>query len=255
MEAMNERTDDGHLLLEVTDFGPIISSKIDLRPLTVFVGPTNTGKSYLAILIYALHRVFGGVSTFALGRGFPGNFRPQLEHGDRRRYDAGVHDLIELASRIADRSDAPSEHSFALPNSTADALRLALDDMAVVLFYEIGRSFGIGEPRKLIRRTKKNASRTLRVVMRQRKPDGEDFTQQTLSLGQTGKFTTSVPKGIQIPADFSPGLRMARGSPNAMPCFRESNSDRRRRLIDEALLLAVRDKVLPSLVSPLHLPA
>lgn len=33
---------------------------MDLRPLTVFVGPNNTGKSYLATLIYALHNLFGG---------------------------------------------------------------------------------------------------------------------------------------------------------------------------------------------------
>ena len=46
--------------LEVSNFGPIVEAKIDLRPLTVFVGPSNTGKSYLAILIYALHRFFSG---------------------------------------------------------------------------------------------------------------------------------------------------------------------------------------------------
>ncbi len=44
--------------LKVKNFGPIIEAKIDLRPLTVFVGPSNTGKSYLAILIYALHKHF-----------------------------------------------------------------------------------------------------------------------------------------------------------------------------------------------------
>ncbi len=33
-----------------------------LRPLTVFVGPSDTGKSYLSILIYALHQVLGGSS-------------------------------------------------------------------------------------------------------------------------------------------------------------------------------------------------
>ena len=51
------------LELEVSDFGPIVNAKIDLRPLTVFVGPSNTGKSYLAILIYALHVYFTGRST------------------------------------------------------------------------------------------------------------------------------------------------------------------------------------------------
>ena len=51
------------LEIEVTDFGPIAKAKLDLRPLTVFVGPSNTGKSYLAMLIYALHRFFGGFAT------------------------------------------------------------------------------------------------------------------------------------------------------------------------------------------------
>lgn len=48
--------------IEVSDFGPIADARVDLRPLTVFIGPSNTGKSYLAILIYALHRFFSGAS-------------------------------------------------------------------------------------------------------------------------------------------------------------------------------------------------
>ena len=50
----------GDYRLDVTDFGPIVRANVDLRPLTVFIGPSNTGKSYLAILIYALHLGFGG---------------------------------------------------------------------------------------------------------------------------------------------------------------------------------------------------
>ena len=38
--------------ISVTNFGPIKSGSVDLRPLTVFVGPSNTGKTYFAILIY-----------------------------------------------------------------------------------------------------------------------------------------------------------------------------------------------------------
>ena len=49
------------LEIEVSDFGPISKARIDLRPLTVFVGPGNTGKSYLAIFIYALHKFFNNV--------------------------------------------------------------------------------------------------------------------------------------------------------------------------------------------------
>lgn len=51
---MPERT-----TLSVKDFGPIAEATIDLRPFTVFVGASNTGKSYLAILLYALHQFFG----------------------------------------------------------------------------------------------------------------------------------------------------------------------------------------------------
>ena len=43
--------------VEVKNFGPIEQGSIDLRPLTVFVGKSNTGKTYLATLIYALRGI------------------------------------------------------------------------------------------------------------------------------------------------------------------------------------------------------
>ena len=50
--------------IKVKNFGPIEKAEIDLRPLTVFVGESNTGKTYLAALIYALHQCFEGISKF-----------------------------------------------------------------------------------------------------------------------------------------------------------------------------------------------
>ena len=52
---------ENHLNLKVQNFGPIAEADIELRPMSVFVGPSNTGKSYLATLIYALHQFFGGL--------------------------------------------------------------------------------------------------------------------------------------------------------------------------------------------------
>ena len=46
--------------IKVQNFGPIEKAEIDLRPLTVFVGESNTGKTYFAALIYALHHTFEG---------------------------------------------------------------------------------------------------------------------------------------------------------------------------------------------------
>ena len=57
--------------ISVENFGPIAEARdIDLRPLTVFVGPSNTGKSYLAVLIYALFNSsqIGGFFHFPPGR-------------------------------------------------------------------------------------------------------------------------------------------------------------------------------------------
>ena len=51
---MKGQSDNGYLELEVSDFGPIVDARIDLRPLTVFIGSSNTEKSYLAILRYGL---------------------------------------------------------------------------------------------------------------------------------------------------------------------------------------------------------
>lgn len=51
--------------IAVRNFGPIAEATIDLRPLTVFVGPSNTGKTYFSTLVNALHRTFDGFSGFA----------------------------------------------------------------------------------------------------------------------------------------------------------------------------------------------
>jgi len=53
-----------NIQIAVENFGPIEKADVDLRPLTVFVGESNTGKTYLAALIYALHQTFVGSSRF-----------------------------------------------------------------------------------------------------------------------------------------------------------------------------------------------
>ena len=50
-----------NIQIAVENFGPIEKADVDLRPLTVFVGESNTGKTYLAALIYALQRAFEGI--------------------------------------------------------------------------------------------------------------------------------------------------------------------------------------------------
>ena len=59
--------------VDVENFGPIAKARVDVRPLTVFVGPSNTGKSYLAVLLYALHQCLGGAAA-----PYGGRFRQKL---------------------------------------------------------------------------------------------------------------------------------------------------------------------------------
>lgn len=45
--------------ITVQNFGPIAeASNIEVSPMTIFVGPSNTGKSYLAMLIYSIFKTF-----------------------------------------------------------------------------------------------------------------------------------------------------------------------------------------------------
>ena len=44
------------LTISVKNFGPIAEGSVDLKPLTIFVGPSNTGKSYMATAVYSVMR-------------------------------------------------------------------------------------------------------------------------------------------------------------------------------------------------------
>ena len=70
------KTDSLHgpnLILDVENFGPIAEAKnIEFKPMTVFVGPSNTGKTYLAMLLHSVLQAnpekYGGFEWFIGGR-------------------------------------------------------------------------------------------------------------------------------------------------------------------------------------------
>ena len=51
--------------LNVRNFGPIVSGSVEAAPLSCLIGASNTGKSYLSMLLYAFHRTLipSGYST------------------------------------------------------------------------------------------------------------------------------------------------------------------------------------------------
>ena len=52
---------DKNSKIEIKDFGPICKGEIELKPLTIFIGPNNSGKSYAAMLIHSLYRSYYGI--------------------------------------------------------------------------------------------------------------------------------------------------------------------------------------------------
>ncbi len=251
---MNKQTGNGLLELEVTDFGPIVEAKVDLRPLTVFVGPSNTGKSYLAILIYALHRVFGGDPRIrerglsSLGLPFRlGNEKLSLD-------EASADALLKVARSLGSDSELRDQNTVVLPHFAADAVRSMFDGFADVLSKEIGRCFGVSKPRALLR---KGQTRSSQIVIRRRVSDQGKFAEHRISLGREAEFKTMVPAEVPIPIIDGIHLRhLKRIYP--MRFLNEGEwavdvSDRD--YVARRTLSSVAAMVLPSLVGPLHLPA
>jgi predicted ATPase len=75
------------LTISVKNFGPIAEGSVDLKPLTIFVGPSNTGKSYMATAVHAVMREFAGYK-------YP--FR--LKYDEYDDYRAMYHSVVELLS-------------------------------------------------------------------------------------------------------------------------------------------------------------
>ena len=53
-KATKTRLPQLHLDMQLRNFGPIKKASIAIRPLTIFVGPSNTGKSYTAMLAHSI---------------------------------------------------------------------------------------------------------------------------------------------------------------------------------------------------------
>ena len=158
---MTATSDAKSLELTVTNFGPIAEAKIELRPMTVFVGPSNTGKSYMAGLVYALHRFFTRFSEeteYGSIRGRPtraGKSQmnlpqdPFLSDNDIEELHKWLDEVLRQLKTAKRRSDSLIE----LPESVADFMRPILSRVTRLsgdLDSEIARCFGIAKTSNLV---------------------------------------------------------------------------------------------------------
>ena len=126
-----------NLRLDVRGFGPLSSGHIELKPLTILIGPNNSGKSYLAQLVYVLSRVLSAraESVFSVLR------TPRLD---------GFMDLV-----LADQGFATipfSRASKSRQQQTIAALDEFLDDIADGVHNAVADYFGVDSVSHLLNR-------------------------------------------------------------------------------------------------------
>ena len=144
--------------INVQNFGPIEQAEIDLRPLTVFVGESNTGKTYLAALIYALYGSFTGFARF------PWSHRDVMDLHLMMRDSQFPKDeeITEILEKLR-TSELPFKFS-ALPQRIRSQLESSLKDPEIFSTH-LKRCFDLASVSDLIRFTD-NSCNPLRVSLK-----------------------------------------------------------------------------------------
>ncbi len=139
---------DAHI--NVRNFGPIEKADIDLRPLTVFVGESNTGKTYLAALIYALHQNFGGISQLPWAGFVASHLSFAYRFHSPRRQEEIEKEMLKALEKL-NTPGRPFKFSD-LPQQMSTRSESILTDQENFT-YELQRCFDLESASKLIRFT------------------------------------------------------------------------------------------------------
>ena len=244
--------------LEVSDFGPIVEAKLDLRPLTVFVGPSNTGKSYLAILIYALQRYFSDLAhPYGLHRSFRsfwGVSGPDFEMLPEECKTA----LVEMAEHQTSTGNTTPERSrIAIPAPVLDVIRSRFDEQGSEIGNEIGRAFGSTNTiSSLIRKGSRKAAEI--VFRRRHSKDLVPVEQRLVLRANRAEFSTAIPTGNQIQIDPTKNRVVARYLEQMALMLADDQQVRDRsfeRYVFSRLIQTLARVTVRHVVGPLQLPA
>ena len=177
-------SDEFNYRIAAEDFGPIANADIMLRPLTIFIGPSNTGKSYLATLLYALHR------SFVPWRD-PWHWDELRRLSESRPTASLREDLNNWALRES------GGFGIDLPARVAEYLQCRLEDASGQtsgLRHELCRCFGVDSPVELIRRSSGKTDAKLELTS-----SGSNSAQSiryTIKLAKSSQDLTGIISGI-----------------------------------------------------------
>ncbi len=258
---MSEAGEQRTIGLKVTNFGPIVEADIELRPLTVFVGPSNTGKSYLAILIYALHSLFAGYLDPSA----------RLWRGERNRKIAVESaDLLLQWAKTQPEDPYPDSPSNVgpLPPDVADLVREVIrssGDLGSALPTGLARCFGVG--RDIARLVRDGSGSGSRIVVRQRQAVGgraQSPIEYEFSMrggeSQSHEFTLSVPPEVDLQlSDTTSALALALFAVRSLGRFAELDTPEGTSWVSQVITLltesAIAHSAEPFSRSAYYLPA
>ena len=208
----------GEYRVDVENFGPISQASVALRPLTVFIGPSNTGKSYLSILLYALYQCFGSGIRFPYGHARRLGYRQEsIFHWLADSTELGPAEMKEfrdwLSKQIKENFQFSPEGEVVisspldpLPEQVTSYIRTFVEQPQGFennVERQIGRCFGVDHPHELIRRSK---SRTgARVELSIPRKDSAGIVRYELQLRKSGIQFSGVIGGAEpLPYDIPP---------------------------------------------------
>ncbi len=239
--------------IQVKNFGPIIDATVELRPLTVFVGPSNTGKSYLSILIYALHKAFARAPLHWLDH-VHGEYSEPFDQGSHiSLQDKDVDDILDFVQSLFGDLDFPEKKYITLPPSIVSRLHPHTNWLGNLMSDEIVRCFGMSEIRELIRKGEKSAQ----FILRNNLSNHGDYAEHQFKLKKKPKLYVTIPAKVQIPISngnsetwIRPVVRKFRSS----QLWEEARNDdpKQRRSAAMAFLSSVYYTVLPSSIGSMR---
>ena len=244
--------------IQVKDFGPIAEGSVDLKPLTIFIGQNNSGKSYLAMLIYSLLQSY-------MPRHIPRMYRTSLRQRDRfytRSYHPSLIDrFVEQNSDTAKIASAlrkwledleePASDSKTVPfGELPEEIRALLDEsvdesvrfFVLSLNQELQRCYG-SELADLTRRTA--GSESLQILIEQ------DIPPWRVSLSSTNNDFQEIESAFDL-SDESLTFRPHAAGPFPRRVRRRNKSTR---VPDEELLFLlapIYDQILGQILSKFY---
>ena len=173
--------------ISVEDFGPIENADIELKPLTVFLGPSNSGKSYFATMVYGLvNAIQEMLPYFPFGmRRRPGPRRPHRaigwDYSAEMPAEAVLDQLRNWAGRVHHGRDVDWQD---LPEAARGIIRSQverkLDGLNELLNDELANSHGTVSD--LVRRN----SETKKLKVRLESDQPSLFIELQMEAGESG---------------------------------------------------------------------